>query len=135
MNKIKICLYFPPNKVTVPLSYHLIKNFDLQLNILHADIDLAKTGKLIMDVLGEKKNIEKGLKFIEQQGIKYKIFNKTIIWQEDKCIHCGACTAVCPSGALKLGTIDCMLTFDKEECLVCELCIKSCPLNVMSVAF
>lgn len=134
MKKIKVSLIYPAGDVGKPITYHLVKDFNLVINILHADINLNKMGKLVLDIEGEEENIENGLKFAEEQGIKYKLFTKTIIWQEDDCIHCGACTAVCPSNALSMDKSDWSLTFDKEKCLVCELCVKSCPLNVMCVS-
>jgi len=133
MKKIKVSMYFPPNQTTMPLTYHLVKDYDLRMNILHADIGINKSGKLIVDIEGEESNIEKGLEFVQEQGVSYKLFNKTIIWQEDRCIHCGTCTSVCPSGALQMNKEDWSLTFDKEKCLICELCVKTCPLDVMCV--
>lgn len=134
MKKIKVSLRYPASEITKPITYHLVKDFDLCINILHADIGLNKLGKLILDIEGEEENIEKGLKFVEEQGIKCKLFSKSIIWQEDNCVHCGACTAVCPSGALQMDKSDWSLTFDKEKCLVCEFCVRACPLNVMCVS-
>ncbi|MCX7842053.1 MAG: 4Fe-4S binding protein [Clostridia bacterium] len=134
MKTIKVSLYYPANTVAKPITYKLVKDYDLQINILHADISLNKVGKLVIDITGTEWNIEAGLKFIEDQGIKYKLFTKTIIWQEDSCVHCGACTAVCPSGALSMDKKEWTLTFDKEKCMVCELCVKACPLNVMCVS-
>lgn len=134
MKKIKVSLYYPASEVTKPITYHLIKDFDLQVNILHADISLNKVGKLVIDIIGDDGNIEAGLKYIEEQGIKYKLFTKSLIWQENECVHCGACTAVCPSGALGMDRQSWNLTFDKEKCMVCELCVKACPLKVMCVS-
>jgi len=134
MKKIKVSLYYSASEVTKPITYHLIKDFDLQINILHADISLNKEGKLVIDIIGDDGNIEAGLKYIEDQGIKYKLFTKSLIWQENECVHCGACTAVCPSGALGMDRQSWNLTFDKEKCMVCELCVKACPLNVMCVS-
>lgn len=134
MKKIKVSLYYPASEVSKPITYHLIKDFDLQINILHADISLNKVGKLVIDIIGDDENIEAGLKYIEEQGIKYKLFTKTLIWQEDECVHCGACTAVCPSGALDMDRQTWNLTYDKEKCMVCELCVRACPLKVMCVS-
>jgi ferredoxin len=134
MKKIKVSLHYPASEISKPITCHLVKDFDLCINILHADIGLNKQGKLILDIEGEEENIEKGLKFVEEQGINYKLFSKSIIWQEDNCVHCGACTAVCPSGALQMDKSDWSLTFDKEKCLVCEFCVRACPLNVMCVS-
>jgi L-aspartate semialdehyde sulfurtransferase ferredoxin len=134
--RIKVSFFFPGNVVTKPIVYHMVKDFDLIVNILHADIGINKAGKLTADIEGESGKIEAALKFIEDEGIEYKLFNKTIIWQEDACVHCGACTAVCPTGALRMDSGgDWSLTFDKEKCLVCELCLKACPLRVMSITF
>ncbi|HOQ37421.1 MAG TPA: 4Fe-4S binding protein [Acetivibrio sp.] len=134
MKKIKVALYFPATEVTKPITYHLIKDYDLQINILNADISLNRQGKLVMDMIGTEWNIEAGLKYIEDQGLKYKLFTKSIIWQEEGCVHCGACTAVCPSGALQMDKESWNLTFDKEKCMICELCVKACPLKVMCVS-
>ena len=134
MKTIKLTMYFSANGITKPITYHLIKDYNLQVNILHADISLNRVGKLTADITGEEKDIEAGLKFVEEQGVKYKLFTKSIIWQEDSCVHCGACTAVCPSGALRMDADSWSLTFDKEKCLVCELCVKACPLRVISVS-
>jgi len=134
MKKIKVSLYYPATEVTKPITYHLIKDYDLEINILNADINLNKVGKLVIDIVGTEWNIEAGLKYIEDQGIQYKLFTRSLIWQEDACVHCGACTAVCPSGALTMDIQNWNLTFDKEKCLVCGLCVKACPLKVMCLS-
>lgn len=133
MKKIKVTMYFPANKVTAPITYHLIRDYNLMLNILNADVSLNRTGTLVVDISGEEKDIEQGLAFVKEQGADYRIFSKSIIWQEENCIHCGACTAVCPSGALTMDKDDWSLTFDRDKCLICELCVKACPIKVMSV--
>jgi ferredoxin len=133
MKKIKITFEFPPNSIIQPLTYRLIKDFDLMLNILSADVSLNRTGRLTMDMQGEEDMLEAALDWVKKQGISFKIFEKEVIWNEDKCIHCGACTAVCPSGALSLDNETWKLTFDREKCLICELCIQTCPLGVMGL--
>lgn len=135
MKSIKLALYYPAKQIAKPITYHLIKDFNLEISILHADISLNKVGKLILDVRGEEGSIESALEYLQKEGIEFRLFSKSIIWQEDRCIHCGACTAVCPSGALTISEeTNWSLTFDKEKCLVCELCLKTCPLRVMNVA-
>jgi len=134
MKKIKVTFYFPAGLITKPITYHLIRDYNLKLNILHADISLNKLGKLIVDIEGEEKDIENGLAFVEAEGLSYKLFTKSIIWKEGECVHCGACTAVCPSGALQMDKRDWSLTFDKDKCMVCELCVKACPVKVMNIS-
>ena len=35
-----------------------------------------------------------------KEGLKIKQLKQQIIWQEDRCTHCGACSVICPAGAL-----------------------------------
>ena len=133
MKTIKISLHYPLTAITVPLVTTLIRKFDLEVNILHADISLNKTGTLVADVTGTEENVDAGLNYIDDNGISYKLFNNKLIWQEEACVHCGACTAVCPSNALTMSKETWSLEFNKEKCLVCGLCTKACPLNVMSL--
>lgn len=53
---------------------------------------------------------------------------------QDKCVHCGACTAVCPPAALRLGGEGCTLTFDATSCEDCGSCLKACPLRAIKVS-
>jgi ferredoxin len=133
MSKIKVTMYFPANEITIPVTYHLVKDYNLMINILNADISLNKVGKLVVDISGEDEDIEKGLQYVRSLGITVKIFNKAIIWKEEECIHCGACTGVCPSGALSMNPEDWTLSFHREKCLICGLCVNACPINVMNI--
>ncbi|MGI6622815.1 MAG: 4Fe-4S binding protein [Clostridiaceae bacterium] len=134
MKTIKVSLKYPLNSITTPLVSTLVKKYNVEVNILHANISLNKIGTLIADITGEEKDIEDALDFIvKQDGIRYKIFSNKLIWQEEDCVHCGACTAVCPSNALTMNKETWCLEFSKEKCLVCGLCTKACPLNVMSL--
>ena len=133
MKKIKVFLYFPPDKTDKPVVYRLVKDYDIVFNILQAEIQPSKRGRLTIELEGTEENLQKGLEFIENQGVKYRIFNKNIIWNEDNCVHCGACIAVCPSQALNMNKEDWSLNFDQSKCLVCAECIKACPVKASGV--
>ena len=132
MKKIKLKVNFHKENVSRPVLYELIKKYDLLFNILHADINYGSEGVLITEIEGNEKNIEDALAYLSEFGIKYHLYEKTIIRRDDECIDCGACTAVCPTRALIINS-EGYLEFDKEKCLVCELCIKACPLRIISV--
>jgi ferredoxin len=131
---IKVNLTFPPAKVTFPLMTLLVRKYELEVNILHADVRLNKTGKLIVELTGERENIDAALQYIEEQGITYHVFNGTLTWEEENCVHCGACTSVCPSRALTIDAPDYILAYDKEKCLICGLCVKACPMRILHLA-
>jgi ferredoxin len=130
--RIKALLTYPPGAVGKPITYSLVRQFDLWINILHAEIAADKAGRLIMDILGDASNVDRGLAFLEEEGIEYEILNGSALWDEDRCVHCGACTAVCPSHALTLDKNDWSLAFDREKCYLCRLCTRACPVGAMS---
>jgi L-aspartate semialdehyde sulfurtransferase ferredoxin len=134
MKKMKILLRFPNERTGKPVSSHLIRDYNLDFNILSAHINPGMTGELTMELIGEEKNLEAGVQFLRDEGVSVSLLSRTIEWDGDKCTHCGACTAVCPSGALSLDEKD-QLSFDQDKCLVCELCIAACPLKVMAVNY
>ena len=50
---------------------------------------------------------------------------------EDKCVGCGACIALCPVNVLDL--VDRMIVVNEEKCTHCELCIPSCPVFALDI--
>ncbi|MCX7635061.1 MAG: 4Fe-4S binding protein, partial [Syntrophales bacterium] len=51
----------------------------------------------------------------------------------DRCVHCGACTAFCPTDALSFDRGTMKVLFDAERCNGCELCVSACPARAMEV--
>ncbi|MCD6323354.1 MAG: 4Fe-4S binding protein [Clostridiales bacterium] len=134
MKKARVKLYFPRKWTSKPLMSEVILKYGIVFNILHADITYDNAGTIIAEFSGDDSAVNGALDYIDSVGVKYKIYNKSIIRQDDKCIDCGACTAVCPSEALTMDKNN-KLVFDKEKCLVCELCIKACPIRIISTEF
>jgi L-aspartate semialdehyde sulfurtransferase ferredoxin len=134
MKKMKLMLRFPAERAGKPVSSHLIRDYDLDFNILSAHINPGMTGELTMELSGEDADLDAGVQFLRDEGVGVSVLSRTVEWDGDKCTHCGACTAVCPSGALILNGND-ELKFDQDKCLVCELCISACPLKVMRLEY
>lgn len=133
MKKIKLILYFPPEKTDKPFTYHLVKDYDVIFNILQAEVQPGKRGRLTIELEGSQENIQRALEFTREYGVEYRPFNKNIVRNQGECVDCGACTAVCPSGALYMNTETWKLNFDEEKCLVCELCIRACPVKAIDI--
>ena len=134
MKSMKLMLIFPKDITTRPLSYHLVKDYDLVFNIFKAQIDYDEKGELAIEVTGTEENIEKGIKFLEDEGVEVTLLSKSITHDEDLCINCGLCTSVCPTEALSI-TDDDMLEFDREKCVACQMCVTTCPMRAMSVNY
>ena len=96
MAKKRVVLTFPPELTEKPITYHLVKDFDLAINILRAKITPGEEGKLVLELSnGSEEMIKKGLDFLVQQGVGVEAVSKEISLTDEDCIHCGACTAVC----------------------------------------
>lgn len=74
----------------------------------------------------------KALDSLGEQGVAPQLLNG-VTWSEDRCVHCGACTSVCQSGALSMDRSDWSLVFAKDKCFICRLCVKACPVKAMGV--
>lgn len=133
MSSKKVVLRFGADLADQPIIYKLVKDFDLVINILKANVNPQKEGTLVMDISGT--NIEQGIEYLRQLGVRVQSLTEEIIQNEDKCVSCGACTDICPSGALYMDRPDMVVRFNSDRCVVCHLCVKACPMKAMEVRF
>jgi ferredoxin len=87
----------------------------------------------VLELSGEKKNFKAGVRFLKDQGVKVTNAGQEVKRTEERCIHCGACTAVCPTGALHIQRPEMAVEFEEAKCSVCELCISACPTRAMKI--
>lgn len=130
-----LTLRFPKKVVNEPITVNLVKDFDLTFNILKATIYPRKEGFMVLELSGHRKNFQKGVRYLKGLGIKVESIGQDIKRDEDKCFHCGACTAVCPTGALYIKRPEMEVVFNKDKCSACELCVVACPARAMQVKF
>jgi L-aspartate semialdehyde sulfurtransferase ferredoxin len=133
--KRRITLRFPPQSGDKPLSYVLVKDYDIRINILKAEVMPGKRGFLLLEMEGRQSNLDKGIAYLESHHVDCQPLEKQINFNSDKCINCGNCTAVCFAGALTMNPETWLLEFNKDECVACELCVKACPLKLFNIDF
>jgi ferredoxin len=133
MLKKGLVLRFPPEIVDQPIVYRLVKDFNLVFNILKAMITPGKEGIMILELSGDRENLEKGLKFLTDVGVDVKTIAQQVAKNEEVCIHCGACTAVCPTGALFVDRQNFQVIYDPEKCTACGFCVSACITKAMEV--
>lgn len=133
MKTRKLVLTFPENIVTKPITYKLVKNFNLEFNILRAEITTEMEGKILIEIKGNKNQIEKGIEYLTKEGVTIQEASKDIIMDKDQCIHCGLCTSLCITKALTLDKINFKLNFNKDKCILCGFCQNSCPVNAIKI--
>jgi ferredoxin len=126
-------LRFPKTEVQKPIVCYLTKDYDLTFNILNATILPRKEGLMVLELVGTRKNFREGVKYLENQGIQVENASQEIKRDKNKCTHCGACTAVCPTSALSVERPEMLVAFDQEKCSICELCVPACPTRAMEI--
>ena len=134
MAKKRLDLTFPPRQATKAITYHLVKDFDLVPNILRAQIQPEQEGRMLLEVTGNRENLASGMAFLEKEGVSVREAASDICLDEEKCVYCGLCTAVCRPDALTLDA-DSLLVFDKNRCVYCEACVVACPRRAITLTF
>lgn len=129
--KTKLHMRFPAALTTTPVTYELIRIFDLKLNILKANIDFNLIGTILYDVEGNPKNIADAVEYLREKGLTVNLIPSTITIDEEQCTDCGLCTSVCGVEALTICAPDWKLNFDPDLCIGCNHCIPVCPSRVI----
>lgn len=135
MARRRLDLTFPPRQATKPITYHLVRDFDLTPNILRAQIQPGQQGRMLVEVTGKKEAIDAGVEFLKDEGIIVSAAASDITLNEERCVVCGLCTAVCRPSALTLDEAREELVFDKDKCVYCEACVVACPRRAITVTF
>jgi ferredoxin len=131
----RIVLRFPKRLVERPIIYRLVKDYDLEFNILKASITPEQEGVMVLELKGNQSEYDKGIEFLLKAGVKIQSLGQDVTRNEERCTHCGACVTVCPTGAFRLEPKTRMIIFDNGKCIACGLCIPACPPRAMEVHF
>ena len=131
----KIVLHFPHRLVDQPIVYKLVKDFDLQFNILKAFVTPQEEGLMVLELIGRKDNFDKGIEYLQSCGVKIQPLSQDVVRNESKCTDCGVCVPICPTNALVVDPQTRKVIFHNKKCIACELCVKICPTRAMEVKF
>jgi ferredoxin len=135
MQKKRVVLSFPPHLIDQPVTYRLIKDFDLMVNILRARITPKEQGRLVLEIVGKRTALEAGINYLKEAGLEIQPLAQDVKWHEERCTHCTACIALCPTKALDVDRTKMEVSFKRDKCIACELCIPACPYQAMEILF
>ena len=131
----KIVLHFPKRLVDRPIVSHLIKDHDLEFNILKASVTQNEEGLMVLELKGKQEDYDKGIAYLKDAGVIIESLSQNVLRNEERCTHCGACITVCPVGAFELDMNTRETKFLDKKCIACGLCIKTCPPRAMELHF
>ncbi len=135
MPRKKVVLNFPPQLIDQPITYRLIQEYGLVVNILQARIAPNEWGRMVVELNGNGGSLEAGLNYLADLGVQVEPLAEEIRWLEENCVHCTACVSACPTHALEVERGGMVVSFDQERCIACELCLGTCPYGAIEISF
>ncbi|MDI6780659.1 MAG: 4Fe-4S binding protein [bacterium] len=133
--KKRVVLTFPKESIEEPITYHLIRDYELMVNILSAKVSPNEEGKMVVEISGQKEMLHNGIDYLKKLGVTSEALAQDVIWDEQRCIHCTACIPLCPSHALSVDRSKMLVSFNSDRCIVCGLCLKACPYHAIEIRF
>lgn len=131
----RIVLHFPRRLVDQPIIYKLVKEFDLQFNILKASVTPEEEGLMVLELTGKRDNFDQAVEYLLSSGVRIQSLAQDIVRNEERCTNCGVCVPICPTQALVVDHETRKVIFHNKKCIACELCVKICPPRAMEVHF
>ncbi|MDI6751748.1 MAG: NIL domain-containing protein [bacterium] len=133
--KKRLVLTFLKETVEKPITYHLVKDYDLMVNILSAKIEPNEEGRLVVEISGKKENLSQGMDYLRDLGVSVQPLASDVRWNEERCTHCTACIPICSSQALVVDRKTMIVSFNPDFCILCGLCLRACPYQAIEIMF
>ena len=131
----KVVLHFPLHQLNQPVVNRLVKEFDLDFNILRAEVTPDEKGFVVLELTGEEERFRQGLAWLDTVGVRVEPLSEDVVRLDERCTHCGACVTSCPVEALHVERPSQRVLFDRDVCIACGICVKICPPKAMAIRF
>jgi len=129
-----LILKFTKKTWNKPVIHGLSQVSDLVFNILEAKVLPRQDAFVIMSLEGSEEDFNKGLDYLRSANVIIEEVTENIRKDEDRCVHCGACTAVCPTDALFVDGADKKVVLDHDKCTACGNCVKVCTVQCIELS-
>lgn len=76
---MRLRLTFPPALIQEPILYHLVKDFDIVINIRRADVK-ADYGWVVLELdAPEEGTLERGVKWLKSKGVQVDPIERDVV--------------------------------------------------------
>jgi len=132
----RLVLSFSPESIRKPVTYLLVSNYKLRLNILRAKVKPGEEGRLLLEISGDEERIREGLDYLASMGVRMEPVERFFTVNHARCVGTKECFKVCPTNAIILEpSPDKKVDILPEECILCEKCVDVCPQQVFNFSF
>ncbi len=104
----------------------------MEISILNADVSPDSLTAEIAVTTQDPDHLKDFVETLKEYGLEVKIVEKTLTKDDDLCLRCTACRAVCPVDAIVV-TEDMLVEVDDEKCIACASCVEACPTGALRV--
>ncbi len=129
-----VLLIFNKEIMYNPVIFRTTQKYNISFNVLEAKILPKQEGRLILQLTGYQDELEQSIEYMKEEQVVVEVLSERVKRDEDKCVHCGACTGVCKNEALWIDKETKKVMFEPENCIVCGQCELVCPVKAISVA-
>jgi ferredoxin len=129
----RVVIHYPKHLIDSPLVSKMVRKYNLEFNLLRANITPQSEGLMVLGLEGAEGDIQSALAWARGQGLRVQPLEKDVTRNDERCTQCGACVTICPSKALYKDAQTQEVRFAPDECIACELCVPVCPPRAMEV--
>jgi L-aspartate semialdehyde sulfurtransferase ferredoxin len=131
----RLVLKFPRRLIDRPVISDVVHKYQLDFNILKAQISPRAEGLLVIELSTGKEILDSVIRELKGCGVIVESLAARVRRDDDRCLQCGVCTGLCPTGALSRDPESQYVSFDPEKCVACNLCMDACPAGAMQLDF
>jgi ferredoxin len=126
MIQVSAILNFPRSKIDRPVISNVIREKEIEVNILQAHITPEEDGHMFAIFSGDEASVEGAFEYLKKNEVRVILPTRNLIWDETRCVHCTACVGQCPSAAFTVDPDTRRVVYKAKRCIACKLCIPSC---------
>jgi L-aspartate semialdehyde sulfurtransferase ferredoxin len=78
MTRRRVRLTFPPHLIQEPILYHLVKDFDIVINVRRADVK-ADHGWVALEMDADEATLARGVAWLEGRGVQIDPIERDVI--------------------------------------------------------